>query len=658
MAASLSSHSSNSQPLTTLQLQQLQIFPQCLEIVKEFHSKIEACRKKSTSAPIYPLHSQLLSRAIVKKINKAFLNKKVREYHSALQEHFIFNLCARLHKSLVGKNLIGDNFSELYGEKYHINCTILHPSSFENSLFVALPQSIKEIMKKTLLVEYKNAFTIQNFIDIFKKEISLGENFIGRSLEADIKYKRFAIENNEINFPKHSTKLTMSPDKFNEEMECAKKMVLGLPIGEIKQIENHNAVVSKVVKQDRICSYIYFWNGKPSDMSTHGSEIAVGIKASTGKEIVIKKEKVGKVVCLNVFIEARLLREILDKAESRGAELFQSYPEAFEVTQKGRKVIVFQSRPYTFANPSIMITDKCDTSAKDYNLEYDARVQELCSRLMNLDVQALIKMREFAVTMNALQKNCETQLIGREQYDLEAAKVQEEINKLNLALSASYHQVMESKKDFDANVMRERQQSFLRLGLFLVAGLAVLHKISYIHGDMKKENIFIDKVKTLLPKPVIGDWRTALFLRNAVIEPKISKEERIEVLNGCTESSISESCFNELVNSLLSEERSRVNRAAKSFDCFGLGSILYTLLVGVKLPYQYTLTKNSQNVYKVCVKPQSCAFDDPVFLLLPQPVQDVLKRMINSDPTFDIHEAYLAFKCPVTQPEPEEIKTT
>lgn len=648
IAASQSSSSSSNQNLSILQEQQTQIFPYCLKLADNFLSKQLEIQKINFSSGVYPIDrvfKNLPMKSVVK-ANNAYKQGHLKNYRTALQEINVFSLSLILYSALTGL-VFCSTTSKIRYVNMQVSCITIQDISFQNPVFQALPEKIKNMISRTLM--YGGNHRVKDFIDEFSKQIRVYQLVISKPLELIDKYKRFVVVEGGIYYTRHATKIVISDEHHTSLLQQGLEKLKELPVGKIEKIELNpvsSLVLSKVPKIDRISSLIFYLSENTSGMSNSLSKISIGFKVTTGKPLILKSEQNnnGK-----ISIEVNSLRNIHNTVrfinENENCVLFELYPEAFELKSKGLIISGIQSWPITFASdPNLMITDMCATNGLSYNIAYDDNLRIKCAEYANLDSKIHLLTREQAVLLNRSKSYYIERKITPNQYLKNKEEIFIKINELNVQLHNQYNEIVFEKQDFNLEVMRDRQKPFLRLCLYMTASLAVLHKISWIHGDIKAENIFIDKPFTLNHKPVLGDWYTSLLLLDPQVFPHFSHGEKLGVLEGCTESYVSEKCLDMFVESISENCRGKFNFACQMLDIFGMVTCFYQFLVGVRLPRSYLIKKNSMGEYRTCVVPHPSAFLDPVFLLLPQPIQNVMMRMINSDPTITLDEVYLTFK--------------
>lgn len=630
-------------PLTKFQLQQFYIFPYCISKIEKYDYLIRKIPHMITTWEPYYLDAtkKLLSASITAKIIGEFKAQDRGAYQQAIKEHLTFRLCIILYQALVGNYV----FADVKNVQYHRSIKktgVVLPQSFEHPLFRELPQDIRDMITKTLLLQEK--FEISDFREPFVKAVGANQELLGQSLIPKEKYQRFTSSPGCIEFKEYNFKLLGNSSEIELELNKAQFRLSSSPIGKIRKIATKftSIYMGKVFRNDCISTRIFFWDGRQSThLSTSRSKIAFANKASNGKPLVIKRE-VGNNYC--IMEEAQKLTSLHKYVNENLEVLFLLYPEAFTTTTKGVKLTTFQSCPYVFLNDRrMMITDRCDTTALSLTLNYNDQIKILCRELINIDHEGLSKMRMLVNRRKTIDYKLHLHVIEKKEYEISCNEISKEISDLNRELDTKYEKILDHVKKFDKKLIQERQKTFLELGLSLVAALAVLHYISWYHGDLKPENIFINKKNNKF-EPVIGDWYSANFLRNAASIAPFQAGEEIGILNRCTETYVSADCFDPIEKSIKEFDQQGLNVAAKTLDRYGIGSILYGLLTGVRMPHHFVLKKKNNGMYFTNVVPLPAAFENPAYLLLPQPVQDALKKMISSEQAYSIHSAYVAFK--------------
>lgn len=386
--------------------------------------------------------------------------------------------------------------------------------------------------------------------------------------------------------------------------------------------EGQSIIAAKIRKKYKVTNRTYIVKRVKNNFR---STINYSVKLSSGKEKVIK---VGPLDTR----EYKNLLEIHNLVDQRKDELFHKYPEGFVETAKGRKIVVFQSFPQSIDNTNVIITDKCENTLLGNRLSYNNELDKQGNIIINFGYSKANVIAQCAAGLN--------QLIDKKAFSDAEKKSLDELSKINTGFKTHYDDFLKKRAGFDLSVLSSRQEKIITVCKQAVTALAILHFLSYVHNDVKPENIFSNNPDSQLPKAVFGDWEALEGLLDPSVNPRVESAS----VNKTTLFYISAVNIDRLRESVTSACRLKYNRARQEVDYFGLGSTLYYQLVGIRLPHTYALREISSGHYNACVEPDERAFSDPVFLMLPEAIRSVIKKMILCDKDFTIDEAYEAFK--------------
>lgn len=604
----------------------LKMLPLCIDKFTESFNSFP--NRLSTAVSLYSLSDEKLDLSNQLILRTTFNHSKgyTEAYNMSLIQVFLFKACVQMYMQLTGKKLEVHVIRENYSWQQIRTVNVL-PETFEDFLFKLIPDPLKHLLRKVLLVEEEIPPTLimETMRGIIKNDSTTNPKIFNVNKFSG----KYSLAQGEVTYRDHPTSVN-NFHAFPIDLEDSLNRLTVLPFSKFSNVLSGRVSIegAKVRKGDEIKPYLTF--KKVSDKESFSSALSIvtfGAKLFSGKRIAYKRDK-GRVQ--TVEIEARKLNEIHDEILDNLDFLVEKYPEGFVKTKKGWKIALIQSRPVTFLfNSELMITPKCDDCALKFRLSYNEDVRKIVDNFVRKDHELLLKVRSMAdnISRGFIVPDLEKSLEGYNQELMECYKKTVEIR----------------KNAISDEVLKQRQKNMMVFCLKLVIAIAILHALRRTHGDLKPENIFLLNANTD-PSPVVGDLYTARKLKDHNKYPTFFVNEIFSGLNSGTESFISQQSIRDIIKAHATGQRKFYNYAHYASDYFPLSCLLYYLLTGIRHVHSFALEKNLNGKTKACVVPCEKGFQDHAFLLLPQDIQDIMRGFMTNDKKMNIDMAVEVFR--------------